>query len=265
MEFKVHIGFFHPSENITSFFDNNFETTDTSTDAVRAIALDFTGFRQTKNLANRFENYGYCQMFERMLHIEDLTIRKALDDLTMVDKLVASTYKPYHFAVYFDGKKLSEKLEFNHLVLTSMELYEPNKDLGLVEHARIYCRILSIDGSRVVFEKPKSKQISKSTKYHVQLVENRVPTRLACMALERISKLKLEAFFVNFDESKLTAQDAQKPLPVEIVDSINPSVGSNESQMKAVTNIVNRTSFPSPYIIFGPPGKIKSHTLVHNR
>lgn len=261
MEFKKQIDFYHPNEFITSFFNSNFEATDSTKDEIKAISVDFTSFRQMKNLMNRYDSYGYYKMFERMLHIEDLTIRKALDDLTMTNKLVASTYKSCQFAVYFEGKKLSDKLEFNYLVLTPMEIYDVTNDLGLVEdkNVRIYCRIISIDGSRVVFEKPRSKYISKTTKYHVQLVENRFPTRLACMSLQRISRLKMEPFFTSFDDSKLPEQVIKNfGDPVENIDSINPSIGSNVAQMKAVMNIINRTSFPSPYVIFGPPGKIQS-------
>ena len=265
MIFKEYLGFYHPNKNITSFFTNNFEATETSSEADKELNLNFTGFRRMKNLLSRFETFGYCQMFENMLHIEDLTIRKALDDLTMIDKLVASTYQPNHFAVYFEGKKLSEKLDFNHLVLTPMEFYEPNIDLGLVERHRIYCMISCVDGSRVVFEKPRSKFISRSIRYHVQLVENRVPTRLACQALEKIRHFKLEHFFTSFDKAKLPKQPFKNlEVSFESITAINPSIGSNESQMKAVKSIVNRTSFPSPYIIFGPPGKTSHVQLLHN-
>ncbi|XP_062712336.1 uncharacterized protein LOC109403351 isoform X2 [Aedes albopictus] len=43
---------------------------------------------------------------------------------------------------------------------------------------------------------------------------------------------------------------------------INIGIASNEEQMVAVRNIVNRTSFPAPYVLFGPPGTGKSSTLV---
>lgn len=43
---------------------------------------------------------------------------------------------------------------------------------------------------------------------------------------------------------------------------IRPSVATNKEQMIAVKNIVNQTSFPAPYILFGPPGTGKTSTLV---
>lgn len=39
-------------------------------------------------------------------------------------------------------------------------------------------------------------------------------------------------------------------------------ITTNEEQMMAVRNIVNQSSFPAPYILFGPPGTGKTSTLV---
>jgi helicase MOV-10 len=217
-----------------------------------------------KTLQNRFESYGYCKMFERMLLLEDLTVRKALDDLTMTDKLIRPV-SHRHFEVYFDGKVLSEKLGFNYLVLTPMSVYEKNKDLmsAEVEGSRIYNQITRIEGSRVVFKRPSKKYISLTTLYHVQLSENRMPSRLALKALEEIETLKLESFFTTFDEKTLENQKEMKVEEVlEISEWCNQSISENVSQMTAINHIVNRTSLPLPYIVFGPAGTGKTSTLV---
>lgn len=43
---------------------------------------------------------------------------------------------------------------------------------------------------------------------------------------------------------------------------IRQNVASNAEQVVAIRNIVNQTSFPAPYILFGPPGTGKTSTLV---
>ncbi|XP_065080327.1 putative helicase MOV-10 [Ochlerotatus camptorhynchus] len=43
---------------------------------------------------------------------------------------------------------------------------------------------------------------------------------------------------------------------------LRKSIATNKEQMVAIRNIVNQTSFPAPYILFGPPGTGKTSTLV---
>lgn len=269
LEFKNFINFYHPNKDITSFFQNDFEAIETSSDAVKAISLEFAGFRRMKALLNRYESFGYSSMFQRMLSIEDLTVQKALDELTVRNKLVRPTSIRYHFEVNFDGKMLSEKLGFNHLVLTPMtaiEAYAENRETAALASARIFNKIIKIDGSRVVFEKPRREFITLTTKYQVELVENRMQVRLACKVLERIVDLKLEPFFTTFDASTLSNQpETNFGDPIKSFQCCNPAIGTNQSQMEAVKNIVNRTSFPSPYIVFGPPGTKYENSSVINK
>jgi len=44
----------------------------------------------------------------------------------------------------------------------------------------------------------------------------------------------------------------------------NPLVGKNPEQSQAVQNIVNGTSKPAPYLVFGPPGTGKTVTIVES-
>ncbi|KAL9702497.1 hypothetical protein quinque_006015 [Culex quinquefasciatus] len=41
-----------------------------------------------------------------------------------------------------------------------------------------------------------------------------------------------------------------------------PSIASNPEQAQAIRNILNQTSFPVPYVLFGPPGTGKTSTLA---
>ncbi|XP_076277788.1 putative helicase mov-10-B.1 isoform X2 [Lasioglossum baleicum] len=45
-------------------------------------------------------------------------------------------------------------------------------------------------------------------------------------------------------------------------DWVNKNIKNNPEQKQAIINIVNNTSYPAPYILFGPPGTGKTMTLV---
>ncbi|XP_059471409.1 uncharacterized protein LOC132194259 [Neocloeon triangulifer] len=49
---------------------------------------------------------------------------------------------------------------------------------------------------------------------------------------------------------------------INIIDWFNTRISQNPMQRQAVQNIVNGTSMPAPYLIFGPPGTGKTVTLV---
>lgn len=253
---KRRIDFYHPEGAIVNFFNCDFQAGEKSDKTERELSIDFEGFRRLKSLEHRYESFGYCKMLQRMLTIEDLTVKKALEDLTLMDQYVSPTSIRHHFVIFYEDRKLSDKLGFNSLVLTPMSALTTGKSLPEIESKRIFNRIIRIDGSRLVFEKSRRSVIDLNTKYRVELVENRMSIRLCHRTFEKIKEQKLEPFLTTFDESTLVKLPA-KPWRVGsfIFAPINPSVGSNKLQMQAVKNIVNRSSFPSPYVVFGPPGE----------
>lgn len=46
------------------------------------------------------------------------------------------------------------------------------------------------------------------------------------------------------------------------IEWINTDMKENKRQKQAVEKILNKTAYPAPYIIFGPPGTGKTATLV---
>jgi len=49
-----------------------------------------------------------------------------------------------------------------------------------------------------------------------------------------------------------------------VMSWFNDLVGKNPEQSQAVQNIVNGTSKPAPYLVFGPPGTGKTVTIVES-
>ena len=271
--FHEKIDFYHPDKIITGFFNNNFVP---KTAPERGIFSDFIEFSRLKSLEKRYEKFSYCKMFQMMLNIEDLTVQKALNEFSLFNQSIKPIHidflqnfkQQYHeqYEINLKGKKLTEKLGFNYLVLTPMSVCAGKSNLNApqVEKSRIYTTILLIDGSRVVFEGSRNEgRFNLSEKYHVQFVVNRIASRLALRSLGKIQDMNLEAFFTTFNENQLA--DSQKRNfgdDIDVIECCNPSVSNNEAQLATVQHILNKTSFPSPYVVFGPPGTGKTATIV---
>lgn len=164
-------------------------------------------------------------------------------------------------------KDIPGNLGLNHVVITTMDLYEKYKDkLWEIEDRRSFNNILKIEQNTVTFERGKNSKLSTTTPYHIEFVENRVPIRLSHEILDQMKTLDLEDFFKNFDVKMLPNQKAVRAgdsnnnllgtkEKIKIENWCNANVGRNREQKIAVENIVNESSFPLPYVIFGPPGE----------
>lgn len=84
---------------------------------------------------------------------------------------------------------------------------------------------------------------------------------MAHQALKRVKDY--EGYLLDFEDGSLSGNtDEVIHKQFTEIEWMNKSVGANLAQSTAIRHIVNRTSFPSPYIVFGPPGTGKTSTLV---
>ncbi|XP_065080261.1 putative helicase mov-10-B.1 [Ochlerotatus camptorhynchus] len=91
----------------------------------------------------------------------------------------------------------------------------------------------------------------------VEFPLNRTQYKLEYNALNLISRIDLEKFL--FPKS---LPSKKKPVRQTEFHWFQPTIAANQEQMTAIRNIVNMTSFPAPYILFGPPGTGKTSTIV---
>ncbi|XP_055679175.1 putative helicase MOV-10 isoform X2 [Lutzomyia longipalpis] len=97
--------------------------------------------------------------------------------------------------------------------------------------------------------------VLKDLKYDIHFLTNRMTIQLERQALDFVEQHKIQKFF--FPEC-LTKHS----IDFHGFDWVNESIKTNPEQQSAVIHIVQKSSFPSPYILMGPPGTGKTTTLV---
>lgn len=102
--------------------------------------------------------------------------------------------------------------------------------------------------------KRNGKKIDDKSRYYVEFRPNFFSNAMAQRALRRITKYNYENFMVNFTRASLPNKTLPKHPNIVNIDWLNKNVGANGPQSQAIKSILNRTSFPAPYLIFGPPG-----------
>ncbi|XP_050098634.1 putative helicase mov-10-B.1 isoform X2 [Anopheles aquasalis] len=92
---------------------------------------------------------------------------------------------------------------------------------------------------------------------------NRLPFLLEYRALFHLSHIDISStLFPPETSGQHNSLPSKKKEMIESFSWFNTSIATNELQKTAIKNIVNRTAYPAPYILFGPPGTGKTSTIV---
>lgn len=145
-----------------------------------------------------------------------------------------------------------------------MSVQNNNIDSKELEKLQIRAPIANYHAKFVTIEVKRSsnKMIDDEMRYHVEFLPNFFSSAMAQRALSRIQKSNYEQFMLNFTMASLPVRGDLNFEKFSEIAWMNENVGGNFAQSQAIKHIVNRTSFPSPYIVFGPPGTGKTSTLV---
>jgi hypothetical protein len=95
--------------------------------------------------------------------------------------------------------------------------------------------------------------------HEVRFIPNNISFQASLKALKSIEKNGLTTYFAKFEDNLLMRMPKENVITVYSDDNyewFNGNIASNAEQKLAIKNIVNGSSYPSPYCIFGPPGKI---------
>lgn len=167
-------------------------------------------------------------------------------------------------------KMPNDVMEFDHIYLTDMQDYQNyHDDLHEIAEHRICGKVNYIFGNLILFQlvfkhnreeqRKQAAQLEDDRHYHVEFLSNRIAIRVGHRAVEDAIKFNLSGYLKSFGGRRIQEKPEGE---VSKIKWLNPSVANNKEQKAAIRNIINRTSFPSPYIVFGPPGTGKSTTII---
>ncbi|XP_050079574.1 putative helicase MOV-10 [Anopheles maculipalpis] len=94
---------------------------------------------------------------------------------------------------------------------------------------------------------------------------NRTQYIMEHMALNYVCHLDLNSVLFPEPQAEKSTKAIKKAFKEEHITKFKwfqDCIATNEQQKQAIKNIINRTAYPAPYILFGPPGTGKTCTIV---
>ncbi|XP_071557850.1 putative helicase MOV-10 [Temnothorax nylanderi] len=209
--------------------------------------------------------------------------KKCINSLSNVQTIIQRDYltvlKICLYLIQFEEDLELKRFKLlNHTVKTSdlencfiISLKSLNDDLHIIKpdcevHFRdnntrkvIFAKVVKVVGNDVTI-KPYYAENAKTLnmmgkRFNIEFVDRHWSLRCCHYALKIVSKCNW--FEIAYPRLRTNCTDMEID-----IEWINADMKENEPQKQAVRKILNKTAYPAPYIIFGPPGTGKTATLV---
>ncbi|KAL9702500.1 hypothetical protein quinque_006018 [Culex quinquefasciatus] len=242
-----HLDNYLPTEKLTELVTNNLKISPEPSIS-EPLLLDAIRYLCTTEPATRLTPANYCDMLEIMVHVCDLNVQLDLAEFKAEDAALIQMGKTRQYRVELaDFDAPLTKLSMGDNVYVTVE--DPKK--GRLE---LRGSLVLIQTDYLIIEL--NRKLEGECRGQVSLLPDRLICRLELHALDLVRRYQLAPLFFP-EEAPKQLENAK-----EINSWFNPSLEGNVEQQTAVRNIVNRTAYPLPYILFGPPGTGKTTTLV---
>jgi hypothetical protein len=218
-------------------------------------------------IEERYRKHGYGKMLKTFLDIEDCEEVTALQKFSInnVKLLPIDELKPKEYRYKIQTKEeIPESSNYANLI--PMTRYRPG--MANSEQGVIQVSIEEFNKKHIVIEidADHRQQFEFGKNYRFELIPNFYVSTMSKLAIDRIETAGFENFLLRFTKDScslnLKSSPEFKKFSDDYFEWMNPNISTNEAQVKAITNIVNRTSYPSPFVVFGGPGCGKTSMAV---
>ncbi|XP_063695847.1 putative helicase MOV-10 [Culicoides brevitarsis] len=188
----------------------------------------------------------YTEVLMLLNEIEDLFIGAKLDEFSIEDARVKYYYR--NKAIDINDVPDIPDIESGDTMILYNALDENIKP--------IECMVVKIYDGHIIF-RPFRNQASTTlwTPYKIKFRKDRTVIRMGQHALTKVQPEIVDKILFP----KTCGTPSEKYV---CYDWFSEGIKTNNEQQQAVRNIVHGSSFPAPYIVFGPPGTGKTSTLV---
>lgn len=190
---------------------------------------------QVKDQFNAIMCAEKCERLENIIYLIDMKDKKLPVD-----------------AVGFECVEIVDMFNYQQLQFEPEEL-EAIQIRGKIEYIFGSVLVFTIMKERKgSFGQMKKPNIESDRLYHVQFIPNRVVHRVVQRSLQAAVNDDMEDFLFDFQKENIKRISNKA---ISNFQWMNPSIESNAEQQHAIVNIVNCSSYPAPYFVFGPPGE----------
>jgi hypothetical protein len=197
-------------------------------------------------------------LFKYALQYEELEIEKSYEQYEIKDgQITKKSDNFYSFKV--KKSDCPDRIKECMVCLVNMSRYDPIYNR---EEDRIFGFVENYEEGEVIFKCSDRFSVNYTESYHIKFIPSRTSYCASYETIEYIKRRRdLTRFFQDF-QSELEGQEEYEKEEIEITEWFNKTFETNAEQKLAVQSILNRTAFPFPFVVFGPPGTGKTSTLV---